>query len=323
VPRREGQAEEEWLDGIHVIGFDPKDLLSIGSIFKRINADIYHSCEPSMATWLAMRAMPGAAHIVTSRDPKGIRDWGIEFARPSKSRVQVIKNYIYEHNFLVRKAVRNANGVFVPAFFLIDRARSIYNPKAEVKFLATPTELPEEIIKSGHPVVLYMGRLDPRKRPELTLKLAKKFPEVTFKIAGKSRLPAYEEQLKSKYKDQKNIEFLGFINQFVGDAHQKLLSAAWIHINTAAREGLPNSFIEAAGHECAILSSVNPADFAAKFGWHAADENFEQGLTALLKDDMWKQKAAQGRSFVRETYGVQHAMDAHEEAYHRIFGSLK
>src|SRR5688572_29213847 len=108
------------------------------------------------------------------------------------------------------------------------------------------------------PSVLYMGRLDPRKRPELTLELGHLFPEITFHIVGKARIASYEKDLKEKYADQKNIIFHGFVDQFAGDLHHQLLTNAAIHINTAVREGLPNSFVEAAGHKCAILSAVDP-----------------------------------------------------------------
>src|SRR6187397_310466 len=142
VPRRAGQQPEEILDGITVLSFEPSGILTVGSIFQKINADIYHSCEPSMATWLAMKAMPDAIHLITSRDPKDTSDWMMEFSHPSKSRMQVMKNYLYENNFLVKAAVRNADRVFTPAHFLVEKVRAIYGLKAKVDFLPTPTEIP-------------------------------------------------------------------------------------------------------------------------------------------------------------------------------------
>ena len=69
-----------------------------------------------------------------------------------------------------------------------------------------------------------------------------------------------------------------------------MLSQSWILLNTAVREGLPDSFVEAAGHKCAILSYVDPDGFASNFGYHAKNNDFEEGLTALLANDMWKEK---------------------------------
>jgi glycosyltransferase involved in cell wall biosynthesis len=319
VPRQKGQQEEELLDGIKVISFLPSDVLSSGSIYKKIKADIYHSCQASMGTWLAMKAMPDAVHLVTARDPKDLSDWVTEFSNPSKSRIQVVKNILYENNFLVHQAVRKAKAVFVPAAFLKDKVKRVYNLKSEVYFLPTPTEIPDVVVKSERPTVLYMGRIDKRKRPELTLELAKEFPEVVFKIAGKSREPEYETMLREKYRANTNVEFLGFINQFEGSMHHQLLSEAWIHINTAAREGLPNSFIEAAGHHCAILSFVNPEEFASKFGYHAGRNDFQKGLEWLLANDHWIEKGRSGYEYVKATYGLEAAMDEHEKAYLKYF----
>lgn len=319
VPRREDQRPEEWLDGIKVYGLTPKEMLTSSTIYRKIKADIFHSCEPSICTWLAMKAVPEAVHLVTCQDPKGYQEWIQEFYFPSKSRLQVVKNYLFEANILVRAAVRAAHGVFVPAKYQCEKAKSIYNLQQEVKFLPTPAEINGHVVKSERPIVLYMGRLDQRKRPELTLRLASDFPHVRFKIAGKSRIPQYEIQLKEEFSHLPNVEFLGFIDQFNGDRHHQLFSEAWIHINTSVREGLPNSFIEAAGHQCAILSHVNPDDFASRFGYHAAANDFHQGLEDLLRDNKWRTVGLEGYAYVDETYSLARAMDAHEEVYHRSF----
>ncbi len=319
VPRREDQQEEEVLDGIKVLSFLPSQLFSSGKIYERIQADIYHSCEPSLGTWLAMKHVPNAAHVVTARDPRERKDWIMEFSYPSKSRIQVIQNYFYEYSFLVRRSVRNAEALYVPAHFLKEKAKRIYHYRSEIGFLPTPTEVPAHVVKSEKPSVLYMGRIDPRKRLELMLELAKDFPEVTFKIAGKARVPDYETQLKKTFSQFPNIQFLGFIDQFKGDAHSRLLSEAWILMNTAVREGLPNSFVEAAGHCCAILSHVNPDQFASGFGYHVKDADFHQGLHSLLKDNLWKKMGEKGYAYVNSTYEVKAAMDAHEEMYKKAF----
>jgi len=323
VPRREDQKEEEILDGITVFGFNSKEIRSSGNLYKKINADIYHSCEPSLGTWLAMKHVPHATHIVTSRDPRDTYDWWLEFSYPSKSRFQVIQNYFYEDNFLVHKSVRHADALFVPAHFLKEKVKKIYNYKREIQFLATPTEIRPNAIKAEKPTVVSMGRLDPRKRPELTLKVARNFPEVSFHMVGKARVPEYEKHLREKYSDCPNIHFEGFVNQFEGDGHHRFFSAAWILINTAIREGLPDSFVEGVGHNCAILSYVDPDHFASEYGFHAATNNFEEGLNNLLANNLWKEKGQKGFNYVDATYGVANAMEAHIEAYHFLFNQKR
>ncbi len=315
VPQRAGQKKEEDLDGMTVLSYTLSEILSVGTTIKKINADIYHSCEPSIVTWLAMQAMPHAVHLITCQDPKGFKEWVQEFRFPSKSKLQVIQNYIFEANFLVRNSIRAAQGVYVPAKYQCEKARKLYHLHAPAKFLPTPIEVSEHVSKSDTPMVLYMGRLDFRKRPEMTLDLALEFPEIQFKIAGKARDPSYGEKLKKTYSHHSNIEFLGFVKQFEGNLHHQLYSQAWIHINTSVREGLPNSFIEASGHKCAILSHVNPDNFSSAYGYHAADHDFATGLRWLLKDENWKRQGEAGFDYVATSYRIAVAMDAHEHAY--------
>lgn len=318
VPRRLDQKDVEILDGIKVHGFLPSQVLKSGEIYKKINADIYHSCEPSMGTWLAMANVPTAKHMVTSRDPKSAKEWWQEFLYPSKSKWQVITNYLYENNYLIKKAVRQADALYVPAIYLIGKVQQIYRYPKEISFLPTPTEVPAAVNKSAVPVVLAMGRIDPRKRLEMVLDLAIRKPHVEFHVAGKSRVKAYEESLHNKYGHYPNIKFLGFLDQFSGDAHQKAFSEAWILINTSAREGLPNAFIEAVCHKCAILSSLNPDNFTTRFGYHVQDDDFERGLDYLLKDENWKSCGEIGYAYARNVFDVNSAMNAHGQAYQSV-----
>jgi len=318
VPRRLDQRAEENLDGITVLSYKPGDVLSSGALYKKINADIYHSCEPSFGTYLANKHVPGARHIATVRYPRDAHDWYLDFLYPSKNKWQVIKNYLYESNFIVRHSVRKLDGVYAPAQYMLPKIKRIYGLKEEPVFLPTPVMVPESCTKSATPQVLMMSRLDPRKRPEIFLSLADKFPEVTFHIAGMSRVPEYEHQLKEKY-HQPNIVFHGFVDQFRDALHHDLMEKSWILLNCAILEGLPNAYLEAAAHQMAILSYVNPDDFASRFGFHAATDNFEEGLNTLLKNDNWKSQGMKGHTHVKKTFSLDIAMDQHEKIYHSFF----
>jgi glycosyltransferase involved in cell wall biosynthesis len=201
---------------------------------------------------------------------------------------------------------------------MLPKIRKIYGLKHDPAFLPTPVIVPESIQKSATPKVVMMSRVDPRKRPELFLSLAEKFPEVDFHIAGKSRVPQYEKDLKEKYTSG-NITFHGFVDQFKGTLHHDLMEQSWILANPAIREGLPNSYLEAAAHQTAILSYVDPDNFASAYGFHAAKDNFEEGLRTLLKNDLWKSQAMKGYNYVKETFALNKAMDQHEEVYDRVY----
>jgi len=115
VPRREGQKSVETLDGITVLSFPSRSPWTATQLFKKCNADIYHSCEPSFSTHLAMKAMPHKKHIISMRDPRDFVDWKMEFDLPTLGKLQVLSNFLYEDNFFVRQAVRNADAVYCVA----------------------------------------------------------------------------------------------------------------------------------------------------------------------------------------------------------------
>ncbi len=221
VPRREGQGAVETLDGIRVLGFPPFRPWEAYGLFQEIDADVYHSCEPSTGTWLAMRAMPSRSHVATIRDPRDCGDWAQEFARPSLNRLQVFHNWLYENNPLVRRAVRRMDAVYATAQDLAPKIRCIYGLSRDPVFLPTPVEVPPRVEKAAVPTVCFAARLDRRKRPELFLELAAGFPDVRFVMMGKSRDAAYEAALIRRYAGCSNLEMMGFVDQFGSGEHAR------------------------------------------------------------------------------------------------------
>jgi glycosyltransferase involved in cell wall biosynthesis len=315
VPRRADQPPIANLDGMAVHGLTLTDLLGGGHAYQRIGADIFHSQEPSFGTYLAARAQPMARHVVTFRDPRDATDWKTERDLPSLSVLQVLANRLYEDNGLVQRAVRRADRCYVAARMLAAKARAKYALGCEPEFLPTPVLVPERVEKDPEPTICFVARWDRRKRPELFFELARAFPHVRFLAAGRSRDPDYERALRDRYGKLANVELLGFIDQFRGGELSRLLGRSWVLVNTAAREGLPNAFIEAAAHGCAILSAVDPDAFASRFGHHAADDDFVRGLTILLEGDRWRQLGEAGRDHVRRVFAVKPAIDRHIEIY--------
>lgn len=320
VPRRGDQKPVEMLDGIRVLGFEPRRFLDALDLFRQADADVYHSEEPSLGTYLAQRAAPDRRHVVTFRDPRDSSDWRTEFRLPSLNPAQVIANWLYEDNFLVRRAVRRADARFAAAKMIIPKARRKYGLAEDPTFLPTPVDAPKDLVKADRPTVCFVSRWDKRKRPELFFDLARVFPQVRFLAAGQSRNAEYDAQLRREYGNLPNLELLGFIDQFRSDALSKLLEQSWILANTAAREGLPNSFIEAAAHGCAILSAVDPDEFASRFGCRVQDDDFAAGLRFLLENDRWRELASAGRRYVFETFSLENAINRHLEIYERLTG---
>ncbi len=99
---------------------------------------------------------------------------------------------------------------------------------------------PKEIFE---PVVMYLGRLTKTKNPEQAIKaflLAKqKKPELAMYVAGNGE---ERQRLESKYKDVKDLQFLGYVT---GELKYELLRKASLLIVPSIREGWGQVVIEA------------------------------------------------------------------------------
>jgi glycosyltransferase involved in cell wall biosynthesis len=320
VPRRQGQKEIEELDGITVLGFPSRKPWLARNCFRICDADIYHSQEPSFLTHMAMKAMPGKKHVITLRDPREWFDWWIEFLQPSRSKFQVLSNFFFE-DFLSRKAVKSADGVFCTAENLLSKAVRKYGLKKEPGVLATPVFIPEKVEKASSPTVCFIGRWDRRKQPEIFFELAKAHPGVNFIAVGKSRDKKRNLLLEKRYSSVPNLVLKGFVDQFASDGLFDLLSRAWILVNTSSREGLPTSFLEALAHRCSLLSMVNPGGVAEQFGYHVKDGDFSRGLQWLLDKDRWKERGEKGFEYVKQRHDLGKVIYDHEFQYKQVLGA--
>jgi glycosyltransferase involved in cell wall biosynthesis len=329
VPRQGDQGPREIHDGVTVLAFPKSRPWEAYKLARQVDADIYHSCEPSMTTVFAMRAMRNKKHVITFRDPRNWDDWVKEFERPARSKVQVISNWLFEANGLVKRAVRRANSVHSIGHYLIPKIKSIY--KVESEFLPTPVEVPDPVPKAQVPTVGWLARWDPVKRPEIFLQMVKKFPDVNFRFAGSALDQHWVQHLKDEYGSAPNLEWVGRIDQFRDPAaHSAFLDEAWVMVNASTKEAMPNAFIEAAAHGCAILSAVDPDEFASKFGYRVKpthdnkypdSDDFARGLAWLLEDDRWRQRGQLARDHVKANFATEVAMQQHIQVYRGHLGA--
>lgn len=320
VPLRGDQRREEELDGMKVYGFPRWNLLASRSLYGLCDADIYHSQEPSLGATLAASARPDRKHAVTFYDPRDAEDWKIEMALPSRSRSAVFTSRLYESSWPVARTVRKADALYSVAHCVGERARRVFQLDVQPPLLPTPVEIPYGVRKADTPTVCCISRLDRRKRPEFFLQLVPKFPDVHFIMIGFSQDREWFDRLLERYRRYDNLDYRGFVDQFASTEVADTFSCSWILINAAAREGLPNAYLEAAAHGCAILSKTNPDGFASRFGHHADDDDFEAGLQRLLENENWRGRGDKGRAYVREHYETSRAIDQHMAAYQALLG---
>lgn len=320
VPGRRGQRPVETIHGVHVYSFSPHHVLEACRLIRSSAADIFHSQDPTILTYLAQRLQPKRIHLVTSRDPRDLKDWWIEFqyATPMR-RLLTPFNYLTEAGLFVRQSVRRADGVFCPAHFLIDKVRRVYGlsrlPRLLPNLIDVPPSLPR---KHDRPTLTFIARWDKRKRPWIFLDLAKEFPDYQFVAVGQGSASAeagFDAELRNRYRGISNLDMPGLINRFhQPERMHQILSDTWVFVSTAVREGLPLTFLEAAAYGCPIVSRVDPDQFATRFGRQVHDDDYASAIRSLLADSpLDKGRAAY--EYVRETYETSKALAVHIHQY--------
>ena len=323
VPGRQGQQPSETIGGVEIRSFSPRNVVAACRLIRESTADIFHSQDPTVLTYLAQRLHPRRAHLVTSRDPRELSDWWVEFryATPMR-RLLTPLNYFTESGLLVRRAVRRADAVFCPAHFLKEKVKRLYGlsvlPTLLPNLIDVPASLPQ---KSARPTITFVARWDKRKRPWLFLELAAQFPKYRFVAVGQGSASAesgFDAQLRRRFRDVPNLEMPGLINRFrEPERMHRILSDTWIFVSTAVREGLPLTFLEAAAYGCPIISRVDPDEFASRFGKQVTDDDYASAIRHLLADNPLE-KGRAAYDYVRETYETSKALAAHQEQYERF-----
>jgi len=320
-----GQENFEQLDGISVYGMSAWNTLVSGEVFKRINADVYHSQEPTIASYHAMKAKPDAIHIITCRDPRNFHDRLVELRYSNLQRLLLspINTWLYEASTWVKKAVKNANLVLSPAPSYLDyKIRQIYGNEINPIFTPSPVNIPNKrVTKSEQPLILFVGRWDRRKRIELFFELARNNPDKRFVAIGRSHDKNYDAFLRKSFGDIPNVEMPGFISTFDSPGIDQFYEKAWILVNTSAREGLPYTFIESLAHECAILSCLDPEKFTSRFGYYADHDEFQEGLDWLLDEERYIQLGKAGAKYVRGIFNKENSIRQHLMHYRRLTGT--
>ena len=322
VPRRSrfGQRAVEELDGITVYGRSVRESFAAGDIFREIGADIYHSQEPSLATWWARKVVPNAAHVVTCRDPRGRREH-IQEMRYSDFRRRLIypATWYYEASRRVHESVRLADAVFCPAPCIVPRAQRLYGLSEPPEFVPSPVDLPRaDPQKSPTPQMLFVGRWDPRKRIERFFALAEEFPDVRFVAVGHAHEPRYDRSLRKRYGGLANVEMPGFLPRFGAGGLYEQYEKSWVLVNTSVREGMPYTFLEAGAFGCALLSEIDPDGFARQFGHCVERGDYAGGLRRLIADDRWRSLGHAAASHVAFHFGEETSLRAHTTRYAQV-----
>lgn len=115
--------------------------------------------------------------------------------------------------------------------------------------------------RSERPSVLYLGRIDPIKRPWIFVETARLLPDIDFKMTGHKHFVG-----EGAWEPGDLPENLSFIGHVEGQEKESALSSSWLLMNPSIHEALPLSFLEALSHGTPIVSCQNPDDITSRFG---------------------------------------------------------
>lgn len=270
------------------------------------------------------RALPRTPFIVWVRDPRPpedddkiatLRIPGAEAVRPQGIRpidCTSLAGVVRVSRWMGRRCLLAS-----PAPHLADKVPGTYGMRSDTLFFLPNIVAfdPGRVTKSERPRVVFLARLDPYKRPWVFVELARRFPDVEFLLLGQAHFHgegAWRPALLPA-----NVRSLGHVGE---DDKIRLLSSAWVSVNTSIHEGLATSFLEALACETPLLTCQDPGGIASRFGVFAgrfdgtgldALPALAAGLESLLRDPERRRRLGrEGREWVTATHGREQFVDA-------------
>jgi glycosyltransferase involved in cell wall biosynthesis len=171
-------------------------------------------------------------------------------------------------------------------------------PVGDVTYLPNPIHLPGTSARNpSRPRVVYLGRLDPIKRPWLFVELAARIPDVEFLLLGDAYLQG--EGAWTPADLPFNVTAPGHVGE---EAKARALWSSSVLVNTSIHEGLAVSFLEGLAAGNALLSTTDPGGVVTRFGefvgrhdgdGRAAVPLLEDGLRTLLDDEEGRRRRAE------------------------------
>jgi glycosyltransferase involved in cell wall biosynthesis len=157
--------------------------------------------------------------------------------------------------------------------------------------------------------ILWVGRSEEWKRPEIFLELAKKFLGEKFVMIcpPATHDPKLSLKIKENAKHIPNLIFVEFVPfNKINNYFQK----EKILVNTSIQEGFPNTFLQSAKNKTPILSlSVNPNGFLDKYecGFCCNDNFFllTKRLKELLQNKtLYKKMGENANKYAKENHDI-------------------
>jgi len=193
-----------------------------------------------------------------------------------------------------------------------------YKKRAEI--IRSVVTLPESEATEKSEYVLWVGTQRPLKQPELFIDLAKKLPEINFKmIMAPSQKNCKAFSLNSLSKIP-NLEYLGFVPFSSIPTYFKRAS---LLVNTSKIEGFPNTFLQAWQYGTPVVSvNVDPDDIIKKYNLGRQSGSFKRlcdDVKVLMEDPkLRKASGIKAKKYVDNNHSIDVIIPRYLELFHEL-----
>ena len=181
-------------------------------------------------------------------------------------------------------------------------------------------DLKPVLLRSGYPIpdntvekedfILWVGRSEDWKRPELFIRLAEDNPDFRFVMICPSATnsPELSMVIEEKARAVPNLEFIPFVPFSEIEGY---FNRAKLFVNTSTQEGFPNTFIQAALAGTPILSmNVNPDGFLDEYRCGVCCEDdyncVNNSVKTLLSDNtIYDDYSRNAFIYAKNNYGIE------------------
>ena len=178
---------------------------------------------------------------------------------------------------------RRADLVVAQTIFQSDRLRTHWGITAKILPHIVPVARKElEPSKEGFRV-LWVGRLNPVKRVERLVDIARRLPDIQFVVVGGPAVnaPGYAEKVGPLLTACPNVQWLGYVPYAQVDTWFRSAQVL-LHTSAPGTEGFPNVFLQAWAAGIPVISTgSNPDDLLTRGGLGMCLNTVDEAVEAL------------------------------------------
>jgi glycosyltransferase involved in cell wall biosynthesis len=224
---------------------------------------------------------------------------------------ETMNSYGVPH-YLMRYNLENADIIVVQTKQQQKILRDIF--QKEALLLRNPINLSSAFTRQvKNRIILWIGKSDRVKRPELALDLATLFPEFKFHLVVSYSDPFIFSEVDRRAKASDNVRLSLYIpfNQI-----ESCFAEAALFLSTSVFEGFPNTFLQAAKYGVPIVSlNVDPDGMLSSHGcgkFCSGDlDCLAQSISDLMRDENENTRiGALGIAYVRKFHDNKNIIDA-------------